>query len=216
MASNRIRQALPAMLCGVVAAAFVSACGSGEGTATHSDPAGTSHQADHGDHADQAPVITDAPAGFNDADVAFATNMIPHHQQAIELAGLVADRSTNPELIALSQRISAAQQPEVTTMNAFLVQWSGGAAAPTEHSGHAGMAGMVDGPTMARLATLNGAEFDTLWLQSMIGHHQGAIEMAETELATGTNADAKKLAQDIVTAQRAEIEQMDTMLAGNP
>ena len=78
------------------------------------------------------------------------------------------------------------------------------------------MAGMVDAATMARLATLEGAEFDTLWLQSMIGHHEGAIEMAQTELSTGANPDAKKMAQDIVTAQQAEIDQMQKMLSGTP
>jgi uncharacterized protein (DUF305 family) len=76
------------------------------------------------------------------------------------------------------------------------------------------MAGMVDEATMKRLATLKGAEFDTLWLQSMIGHHEGAIAMANTEIADGANPDAKALAEQIVTAQKAEIDQMKQMLGG--
>ena len=60
------------------------------------------------------------------------------------------------------------------------------------------MQGMVDEATMARLESLKGAEFDTLWLQSMIGHHQGAIEMAKAEVANGENVDAKGLANDII------------------
>ena len=62
----------------------------------------------------------------------------------------------------------------------------------------------------------NGAEFDALWLKSMIGHHQGAIEMARAELANGQNVDAKSLAQKIIDAQQAEIEQMKTMLGTKP
>ena len=76
------------------------------------------------------------------------------------------------------------------------------------------MQGMVDDATMTRLESLRGQEFDTLFLQSMIGHHEGAIAMADTELASGANADAKKLAQQIVTAQQAEIGQMTQMLKG--
>ncbi len=78
------------------------------------------------------------------------------------------------------------------------------------------MAGMVDEATMAKLETLKGTEFDTLWLQSMIGHHQGAIEMAKAELADGQNVDAKQLAQNIITAQQAEIDQMKKMLGSKP
>ena len=78
------------------------------------------------------------------------------------------------------------------------------------------MAGMVDEATMAQLKTLNGTAFDTLWLQSMIGHHQGAIEMAKAELANGQNVDAKQLAQNIINAQQAEIDQMQKMLGSKP
>lgn len=73
------------------------------------------------------------------------------------------------------------------------------------------MDGMVDGATMARLESLKGNEFDTLWLTSMIGHHKGAIKMANTEIANGANADAKTLATQIVTTQQAEIAQMKKM-----
>lgn len=76
------------------------------------------------------------------------------------------------------------------------------------------MNGMVDDATMSRLETLKGPAFDQLWLQSMIGHHEGAIAMANTEIADGANADAKTLAQQIVTAQQAEITQMKQMLGG--
>jgi uncharacterized protein (DUF305 family) len=170
----------------------------------------------HADHSKtETPVITGQPAGYNADDVAFATNMVPHHQQAIELSALVPDRSTNPQLIALANQISAAQQPEINVMKVFLVQWNEN---PDTNSGHAGhhttMQGMVDEATMSRLKSLNGAEFDKMWLESMISHHQGAIEMAKAEIANGDNADAKSLAQNIVTTQEAEIGQMKQMLGG--
>ena len=76
------------------------------------------------------------------------------------------------------------------------------------------MAGMVDDATMARLQSLQGAEFDTLWLQSMISHHQGAIEMAKAEVANGQNDDIKRMAQTMIDAQQAEINQMNQMLEG--
>jgi uncharacterized protein (DUF305 family) len=161
------------------------------------------------------PVITGQPAGYNADDVAFATNMIPHHQQAVDLSALVQDRSSNAELIALAKQISAAQQPEIDVMRVFLVQWKENPDTNSGHSGHgATMPGMVDGATMAKLASLNGAEFDKLWLESMISHHQGAIEMAKAQIANGDNVDAKALATNIVTTQEAEIDQMKQMVGG--
>jgi uncharacterized protein (DUF305 family) len=170
-------------------------------------------QADH-QQTDQ-PVVTGQPAGYNADDVAFATNMIPHHQQAVEPSAMVPDRSTNAELVALAQQISAAQEPEVNVMKVFLVQWNEN---PDTNSGHAGhgstMEGMVDAATMTKMESLNGAEFDKLWLEPMISHHQGAIEMAKAEIANGDNVDAKTLATNIVTTQEAEIGQMKQMLGG--
>jgi uncharacterized protein (DUF305 family) len=170
----------------------------------------------HADHpkADE-PVITGQPAGYNADDVAFATNMIPHHQQAVDLSALVPDRSTNSQLVALAQQISAAQQPEINVMKVFLVQWKENPDTDSGHTGHgATMQGMVDEATMTKLQSSSGAEFDKLWLESMISHHQGAIEMAKAELANGDNVDAKSLAKNIVTTQEAEIGQMKQMLGG--
>ena len=156
------------------------------------------------------------PADVNDADVAFATDMIPHHEQAVEMAAMVPGRSTDPEVVKLAADISAAQGPEIETMKAFLVQWNAASKGGQEgHEGHETggmeMTGMVDEATMTRLESLKGNEFDTLWLSSMVGHHEGAIAMAGAEIADGANADAKKLAEQIATAQKAEIAQMRKM-----
>ena len=167
----------------------------------------------------QEPVITGEPAGYNAADVAFATNMVPHHKQAVELAAMVSERTKNPELVELANQITATQVPEINILNVFLVQWNenpeigSGDDEHAHHEGH-GMQGMVDDATLARLRTLQGAEFDRLWLESMISHHQGAIEMAEAEVADGKNVDAIAMAEMMATTQKAEIEQMKKMLEG--
>jgi uncharacterized protein (DUF305 family) len=192
-----------AALAAVTAALVLSSCGS---------PAADGHP-DH--RPTDKPVITGQPAGYNADDVAFASNMIPHHKQALQLSALVPDRTTNQDVIALAKRISAAQQPEIETMKVLLVQWNEN---PDTNSGHGGhdtkMAGMVDAATMTKLGSLDGTEFEKLWLESMISHHQGAIEMAKAEIANGENVDAITLAKNIVNTQEAEIGQMKQLLGG--
>ena len=168
----------------------------------------------------ETPVITGEPAGYNADDVAFATNMVPHHKQAIDLSKLVPERSTNPELAALASQIAAVQQPEINILNVFLVQWNEnpdvGSSDPEGHAGHGeSMQGMVDDATLSKLESLRGAEFDKLWLESMISHHQGAVEMAKAEIANGENVDAIAMANTMVATQEAEIAQMKQMLEGS-
>ena len=210
-------KSLIALLAAVPTAVLLSSC-----TSPASDEH-TDHQ--HGSESSQSSAA-EHPAGFNDQDVDFATNMIPHHQQAVEMAAMVPDRSTNPAVLKLAADISAAQGPEIETLKVFLVQWKEGGDDPTTsqspdpHEGHDGMdpsmnmQGMVDAAAIANLASLKGAEFDKSWMQAMIAHHEGAIQMANAEIASGTNVDAKKLAQQIVTAQQGEITQMKQMLGG--
>ena len=193
-----------ALLTCLVAVLFLSAC-------AKSAPAG-----DAGTTQDQRPVITGKPADHNAADIAFASDMIPHHQQAVDMSALVPDRSADADVQKLASDISAAQAPEIQTFKVLLVQWDENPDLDTGSGkgGQSGMHGMVDEATMARLTSLEGAEFDQLWLHSMIGHHQGAIEMARAEIANGANVDAKSIAQNIVTTQQAEIDQMNQLLGG--
>ena len=162
-------------------------------------------------------------AAHNDADIAFVTDMIPHHQQALELSALVPDRSENTQLIELAEGIAAAQDPEIQAMRALLVQWNaddpdgehGDHAVPGMPPGmgpHHDMPGMGDPAPMARPESLRGPEVARLWLESLIAPHEGAVEMAQTELAEGENVDARTLAQQIIDAQQAEIDQMRQML----
>jgi uncharacterized protein (DUF305 family) len=202
MTSARTR--VVAVLACLAAAMFPSAC-------AESAPAG-----DAGTTQEQ-PVITGEAAGHNAADIAFATDMIPHHQQAVAMSALVPQRSTNAEVQKLASDISGAQGSEIETFKVLLVQWNENPDLDTG-SGNGGqsggMVGMVDEATMARLASLEGAEFDQLWLQSMIGHHKGAIEMAKTETADGANVDAKSIARNIVTTQQTQIDEMNQLLGG--
>ncbi|MFC8042812.1 DUF305 domain-containing protein [Nocardia sp. NPDC057353] len=164
------------------------------------------------------------PAGArNEADVAFAQEMIPHHRQAVQMAALVPSRSTNPAVVDLAARIQAAQDPEIATMSGWLRAWGESVPAATEQGGHGGMdhggggaamPGMMSAEQMAAMEAASGAEFDRLWLTGMIAHHQGAVEMARTELAEGSNPEAKALAQKIIDDQQAEIGQMQGLLQG--
>ena len=144
--------------------------------------------------------------------------MITHHGQAVQMAQMVPTNSDNRELIDLANRMTITQIGEIQAFNAWLVQWpEGQTSGPAGHdaAGHgATMPGMVDAATMARLQSLTGAEFDRLWLTSMIDHHRGAIAMAQDEIAHGKNPDVIYLAKAIIAGQQAEIDQMKQMLGG--
>ena len=155
-----------------------------------------------------------AASRHDDADVAFATGMVPHHRQAVQMSDVLLTKSgLDPDVVALASRIKAEQAPEIDEMNGWLSAW--GAPAVTGDAG--GMAGMGDGmmtpEQMAAFGSARGRTAQTLFLQGMITHHQGALAMASTELAQGKNADAQALARSITTSQQAEIDQMTQLLS---
>jgi len=155
-----------------------------------------------------------ASAQFNDADVMFARMMYPHHAQAVEMAEMVQGRSDNPDVQALASAIAAAQQPEMDQLTSWLAEW--GQPAPSEDMGT--MGGMDHGMDMMTqqdmdtLAGLTGPEFDWQWSTMMIAHHTGAIEMAQAEIANGSNQDAQQMARTIVETQQQEIDTMQQLL----
>lgn len=162
-----------------------------------------------GDQGSQGMHGGQAGATFSGADLMFADMMIPHHQQAIEMSTLAETQSTNPEVLELAAQIKAAQQPEIEQMQAWLdaaEQPIGG----MDHSGHA-MGGMLTLEQMQELAAASGPEFDRLYLEGMIQHHEGAIQMTRM-IENSPNPEVKKLAEDIIRTQTAEIEQMREML----
>ncbi|OXM67406.1 DUF305 domain-containing protein [Amycolatopsis vastitatis] len=152
--------------------------------------------------------------GHNTDDVTFAQQMIPHHSQALDMAKLVPSRSTNPKVLDLASRIEKAQDPEIRQMRGWLSTWGAGTSEMPgmNHESMPGMSGMMSDADMQKLGAAKDAEFDKMWLDMMIEHHQGAIDMAKTELAKGGNADAKALAQKIIDAQQAEITEMRGLL----
>jgi uncharacterized protein (DUF305 family) len=160
-----------------------------------------------------------AAAEHNDADTTFATSMVPHHTQAIEMAQLATDHATSSKVKELAGQIEQAQGPEITQLQGLLAAW-GEKPAPTSMGGMGGMPmdgkaampGMMSDQQMKQLQAASGAAFDRMWLQMMIEHHTGAIEMARTELSSGTNAEAKDLAQNVVDAQQSEITTMKQLL----
>jgi uncharacterized protein (DUF305 family) len=170
----------------------------------------SSHQ--HADHT-AAGKTHDAPADHNAADVAFAQNMIPHHQQAVDMSAMVPTRTVSQDMLVIAKDISNDQQAEIRGLQGLLSEW--GEPAGSDNMGHSGMSmqGMVDPATMDRLKSLKGADFDTLWMRSMISHHQGAITMAQDEIAHGESHDAVEMAKRIVTAQQREIAYMTHLLS---
>lgn len=145
----------------------------------------------------------------NAADVMFAQMMIPHHEQAVEMAQLAATRSSDAEVLDLAARIAAAQQPEIDLMKSWLTTW--GVAEMSDHSGH-DMAGMMSGDDLTALAATNGTAFDKAFLAMMIAHHEGALTMVEPVLDSQDPA-VRTLAAAIVDAQTREIAEMRSMLA---
>lgn len=158
---------------------------------------------------------TDTQA-FNDADVTFATQMIPHHASAIQMADMALSQTSNAEVKRLATSIKDAQSPEIETMSAWLKGWGKPVPAMTgQDMGSMGSmaSGSMSSQEMAALGKAGGGAFDTLWLESMIKHHRSAVTMAQTELASGRSAEAKQLAQQIVDSQSKEITEMTLLLA---
>ena len=160
----------------------------------------------------------DTGAGHNDADVTFAQQMIPHHQQAIEMSELAETRAGSPEVKDLAADIKGAQDPEIETMTGWLESWGedvpGGDMSGMDHDDMSSddMAGMMSEEEVAELEGASGTEFDRMFLTMMIEHHEGAIEMAKTEQEDGEYPDAIALAEEIEKAQTEEITTMNELL----
>ncbi|MEU5299536.1 DUF305 domain-containing protein [Streptomyces noursei] len=167
-----------------------------------------------------------APGPVGDTDVMFAQMMIPHHQQALEMARLADGRAADPEIKKLVAANEQAQDPEIQRMRSWLKAWgkpeSAGSMPGMDHGsgsmdhgsmGHgSGMSGMMSEKDMKELKAAKGRDFDRKFASMMIEHHKGAIDMAEDEQKNGRNATAKKLADDVVRGQSTEVAQMKKLL----
>jgi uncharacterized protein (DUF305 family) len=194
-----------------IAAALAASLGLA-GCAAGSGSSGGNMPMNHGSSGPMSSMMPDASADHNQADIMFSQMMIPHHAQAVEMSDMMLAKPDLPEEVtALATKIKNAQAPEIETMTGWLKEWN----VPTmmsDHSGH-GMGGMVDSQGLEKLKDAQGTEAVRLFLEQMIGHHEGAIDMAQQEIGAGKHPGSIQLSRDIVTSQEAEIAQMKEMLA---
>lgn len=161
-----------------------------------------------------------ANLSFTDADVKFMQGMISHHAQAVEMGALVEGRTNREALIAMAQRISISQEDEMSMMRGWLEDR--GLDVPDEHAHHSMseedlMPGMLSPEDFAQLTAAEGPQFDSFFLQFMIDHHEGALEMVETLLDQPGSAQDSVIYEfttDVTADQTSEIERMSAMLAG--
>ena len=157
----------------------------------------------------------EASGSFNEADVTFLKDMIPHHEQAIEMAEMVEGRTERPELIELAGNIISSQTAEIEEINTLLEEAGESAEGGAEHDmdsmGSGGSMGMSQ-EDMDALMEVEGEEFDKMFSEMMIEHHTAAIEMANEVLDGGENAEVATLAEGIIDEQQKEIDDMKSWL----
>jgi uncharacterized protein (DUF305 family) len=209
---RRISRAQLAATMAVTAVLTLAACGNDD----NSDPgsASSSTSMPGMNHATMDPTTAatmTAPVDHNDKDVEFATGMIPHHQQAVEMAAMALNKAKNAQVKQLATAIKAAQDPEIKQMSGWLTGW--GEPVPSPGMGHSmAGSGMMTEQEMTDLGKAAGAAFDRMWVQLMIKHHQGAVAMAKSEQTAGLSASAVALAKKIEADQTREIATMQKLL----
>ena len=183
--------------CAVTALLFTAGCSSSSSSPNESTPSDV------------------ASAEFNADDVMFAQMMIPHHEQAVEMSDIALDPTigAGEEVLALAREIKDAQDPEITQMTDLLTSWGQPISMDSSMDHSSMMSGMLSYEELQNLGTLRGATFDTAWLEAMIKHHEGAIQMANDVLRDGINAEVRALAQEIIAAQQTEIDLMRALLS---
>ncbi|WP_326686935.1 DUF305 domain-containing protein [Streptomyces sp. NBC_01795] len=191
-----------------------------------------------GDHQNKAGDHREA-GNHNKADTAFAKGMIPHHRQAVEMSDLAASRASSSEVKSLAKKIAKAQGPEITTMSGWLKSWGvkvpaamprmkhedmkpedmkrggmdhGGMDHGDSGTGGPEMPGMMDQKQLDEMKKSSGKDFDTRFLTMMVDHHKGAVGMAKAEKKQGAYGPARKLADDVISAQNSEITRMNKLL----
>lgn len=208
----------PAMMIatGAVAALLVAGCTdqsaqtSGDGHTDHDHA--TSHS---GSGASPGPAAEGSSA-HNGEDVMFAQHMIPHHSQAVEMTDiLLAKDDVDARVIDLAKEIKAAQAPEIEQMQGWLTSWGNPPMPAMDHGSMSGgsMEGMVAPADIEKLKAAPGPAATKLFLDQMIGHHEGAITMAQGVLDGGQFEPAKTMARAIIDSQQHEIDEMKAILA---
>ncbi len=187
-----------------------------------------------------APVGTSTPAAiaqaradsaqhpYTTADIRFMTGMIGHHAQAIVMAHLAPTRGASPAVRRLADRIINAQRDEIVTMQVWLADRNlpvpdpraarpaAGGAGHEHHGAHELMPGMLTPEQLAALQAARGPDFDRLFLQFMLQHHRGALEMVQALFGShgaGQDETVFRFATDVNVDQETEIARMELMLA---
>jgi uncharacterized protein (DUF305 family) len=208
-------------VCLVVAVLAVSGCRSAPSSM---QPSVQSPPADVGGAVSRVAPADTGRRRHTAADAQFFRHMIGHHAQALEMTKLVPARSSRDDLKLLSQRIDVSQQDEIALMRQWLQQRGEELPAPDAHH-HAAMGhgqlmpGMLTSAELERLANSTGTEFDRLFLEDMIRHHEGAVTMVRNLFGTqgaAQETETYRFATDVEADQRAEIARMRALLAKLP
>jgi uncharacterized protein (DUF305 family) len=136
-------------------------------------------------------------AGANDADIVFLRDMLPHHQQTLEISGLVKSRSKNPAVVSVANAITAEGSAEINKMNGWLGEWKVG----VTDSGHQAHEMVVAPKDVSLLGGYTGPQFDKQWSPLMVRHLQDGIKMAQAVETSGSHAGVKALAKEMITVQ---------------
>ncbi|GAA4761069.1 DUF305 domain-containing protein [Citricoccus nitrophenolicus] len=205
----------------LASALALTACGGtgaeDNGAGSESTPAASSAAATSTDTATPSATATgsaeEISAEHNDADVMFAQMMLPHHEQAVQMSEMLLAKDDIPAEVAdFAQQVIDAQGPEIERLNAMLAAWDAEPMGDMEGMDHGGMSGMMSEEDLAALEEAQGAEAARLYLEQMTAHHEGAVEMAQDQVDSGQNPQAVALAEQVITAQEAEIAEMEQML----
>jgi len=159
-----------------------------------------------------SPSAVASKVDFNDDDVMFSQMMIPHHEQAIEMSDIALDPTVGASDVVkgLATQIKGAQDPEISQMKKWLADW--GKSMDMGSHDMSMMEGMLSADGLANLGSLRNTEFDTAWINGMIGHHEGAIKMATIVIAKGSNSQVRLLAEAVISGQQKEIDTMKALL----
>jgi uncharacterized protein (DUF305 family) len=197
--------ALVALVAAVLVGCTAPDDGGGPTTAfvTPSPPGGSASDGAETD-ADTAPPEAETTA----ADVAFMEAMVAHHEQAVELAGLAPGRAADAELADLASRMRAVQAAEAESMRSWLERRRTRDLLGDDHDDAQAMRGEISRSTLDRAAELDGAAFDELFIDAMVAHHLGAVEMAEARLAEAGDAAVARWARAIATSQSLEVDRL--------
>jgi uncharacterized protein (DUF305 family) len=144
-------------------------------------------------------------AGANETDIKFLRDMLPHHQQTMEISGLIKGRSTTPNLVKIADAMAAEGSTEIDKMNGWLGEWKTG----VSDSGHQAHEMVVSPKDVALLGSFTGPEFDKQWSALLARHLRDGVKMAESQTSAGSHAGVKALAKGMIDAQTSIISDLE-------